>query len=300
MLTTRHRCCHNAVMALDPDVKYAINRTISGTSTRLAYTCEGSSNNHMPIVCVHGGPGSLRDWRYLAPALKECKIHNRLLRFDLPGYGQSSACTDNPSSEYFAQSVWNVVGQLDAVNGSANKVILIGHSMGGHTVVEMASQHPDRVGGVIILAPVCLRPHKSILGRFYFVLKWLGVNIDAPILGKVIRPTCEFVVKRILGFPKSTSVDEVSTSQKRISYLDFHRFREQICTLQCPLLHVYTADDNVIEARVQEELAQLLRTQKNMVSVRLESGGHNLQKTRCLVVARIISDWLANVLRVPV
>src|SRR5574339_256968 len=52
---------------------------------RVAYTDEGPAGAPA-LIAVHGVPGSVRDFRYLAPHLTDAV---RLVRVDLPGFGAS-------------------------------------------------------------------------------------------------------------------------------------------------------------------------------------------------------------------
>jgi pimeloyl-ACP methyl ester carboxylesterase len=55
------------------------------------YTDEGAGE---VVVALHGLPGSVRDWRWLAPALAGV----RLVRIDQPGFGGTPLQTEPDSS----------------------------------------------------------------------------------------------------------------------------------------------------------------------------------------------------------
>lgn len=68
----------------------------------------------------------------------------RVVRLDLAGHGESGRERGNYAIEAFATDVVAVVNKLDL-----NRVILVGHSMGGPVVAEASRQLGERVIGVV-------------------------------------------------------------------------------------------------------------------------------------------------------
>ena len=105
----------------------------------------------LPLVLfVHGTPGS---WKAFARYLNDPRLHERahLISVDRPGFGRSVGSGPRPA--FVEQSRW--IGTLLSQNESAQPAIVVGHSLGGSLVYQMALDYPKRVGGVIsISAPV--------------------------------------------------------------------------------------------------------------------------------------------------
>jgi pimeloyl-ACP methyl ester carboxylesterase len=92
-----------------------------------------------PLVFVHGYTGDITDWRYQVP---EFSRTHRLLIFDLRGHGRSQAPADRVS--------YNVVQMADDTEALVASVgfdryHLLGHSMGGAIVQEIALRSPGRL-----------------------------------------------------------------------------------------------------------------------------------------------------------
>ena len=87
------------------------------------------------VLCVHGLPGSYRDFRWLAEPLVG---HARLIAVDLPGFGQTpvQTCPD-PSPEGRAAFVLEVMDAL-----GLDRPLLVGHSMGGVVALAAVAQRP--------------------------------------------------------------------------------------------------------------------------------------------------------------
>ena len=100
-----------------------------------------------PVVLIHGsGPGvtSYANWRLVLPALAE---NFRVLAPDMVGFGFSER---SANIEYGVQT-WadQVVGLMDTLE--VPKAHLVGNSFGGAIALRIATQHPDRVGKLVLM-----------------------------------------------------------------------------------------------------------------------------------------------------
>lgn len=92
-----------------------------------------------PLVLVHGYTGDITDWRHQLP---EFSRTHRVLVMDLRGHGRSEAPKDRSSYtiEQMANDVEALVGQL-----GVERYHLLGHSMGGGIVQEIALHSPQKL-----------------------------------------------------------------------------------------------------------------------------------------------------------
>lgn len=118
-------------------------RTVELVGGRVRYQSTGTGAD--ALLCLHGFNSQLSIWNDVWPVLAEC---GRTVRLDLPGYGGS----DWRSSSYSLPSqAERVIRFMDAV-GLA-RATLLGVSMGGSLAAWIAAHHPDRVKGLVLLAP---------------------------------------------------------------------------------------------------------------------------------------------------
>ena len=118
----------------------------------LGHKREGSG---LPLVLVHGYLGGSEMWRG--------QIHHFARRFDviapdLPGFGKSVALTPHDRIAAIADHVLAFLSDL-----GVERFILLGHSMGGMVVQQMAATAPERIEKLICYGtgPVGVLP-----GRF--------------------------------------------------------------------------------------------------------------------------------------
>jgi pimeloyl-ACP methyl ester carboxylesterase len=110
------------------------------------------------IIFVHGWTCDETSWAAQVAALKG---DYRVVTLDLPGHGQSEApAPDQFSMELFAQAVEAVRAEV-----GADKVVLVGHSMGGPVIRQYALDHPEHVAGLVAVdGQLDVRPLANVRG----------------------------------------------------------------------------------------------------------------------------------------
>lgn len=111
--------------------------------TDISWTASGSGPL---LVLVHGLPFQKGMWDALVPHLESVF---RVVRLDLPGFGESSSPKGKPSISGYADIL---AGFLKSQGGAP--AILVGHSMGGYAALDLAERFPKLLAGVIL---VCSR-----------------------------------------------------------------------------------------------------------------------------------------------
>ena len=99
-----------------------------------------------PLVLLHGFTGSTETWAELWPAFA---VAHRVVAFDLPGHGHSSAPKEPQrySLDRFADDLAGALDQLGLA-----RVALLGYSMGGRAALQFAQQYGDRVAALVLLS----------------------------------------------------------------------------------------------------------------------------------------------------
>ena len=113
------------------------------------------TGNGTPLVLVHGFLGSSEMW---SPQINFFKDNFRVIAPALPGFGKSSTIKPCNTIECMAKSILNFLDKEGIEN-----FYLLGHSMGGMVVQEMA-----KIAAEKILKLVCYGtgPRGNIPGRF--------------------------------------------------------------------------------------------------------------------------------------
>jgi len=110
---------------------------ISGTG--LSYLRRGDG---APLVLVHGYLGGAAQWQ---GEIDRFADRFDVIAPDLPGFAGSAAL---PPAHRIADFAAAVVALLDELG--VGRITLLGHSMGGMIVQDLAATHPDRVARLIL------------------------------------------------------------------------------------------------------------------------------------------------------
>jgi pimeloyl-ACP methyl ester carboxylesterase len=111
------------------------------------YTIKNKVNSKNNIVFLHGNSSSSEVFR----AVIEADLPYNMLAFDLPGHGLSEF-SENIIDYSFDNYKTVALAQIKQLKGD---VILVGNSLGGHIVIEIAEKVPNLKGIMIMgTAPV--------------------------------------------------------------------------------------------------------------------------------------------------
>jgi len=97
----------------------------------------GDEGKGFPLVLVHGFLGSSKMWE---PQIDFFKDYFRVITPDLPGFGKSNKAKSHNSIQSIANLLINCLEEK-----KIHKFHLLGHSMGGMIVQEMAKKVGDKI-----------------------------------------------------------------------------------------------------------------------------------------------------------
>jgi len=120
--------------------------TVDGRSVR--YIAGGDGDE--AFVFVHGFGADHTTWMLTLPAFF---AHGRVFALDLPGHGRSAADVGDGS---IATLAGILDGFLDAI--ALPRAHLVGHSLGGAIVTELALTRPSKVASLSLVAPAGFGP----------------------------------------------------------------------------------------------------------------------------------------------
>ncbi len=118
---------------------------IDGAGVRLAVERSGDG---VPVVLLHGLTATRR-YVVMGSKLLERSGH-RVIAYDARGHGRSSPAPD-PTAYGYSDLGNDLEAVLDALG--VETAVLAGSSMGAHTLLWLALQHPDRVRGLVVITP---------------------------------------------------------------------------------------------------------------------------------------------------
>ncbi|PXW31628.1 UNVERIFIED_CONTAM: non-heme chloroperoxidase [Williamsia faeni] len=135
-----------------------------------------------PVVLVHGFAVSARYWN---PQINGLAGRFRVITYDQRGHGRSELGSETTVNEHLGQDLSAV---LEHTVADGRPAVVVGHSMGGMSVMSWAAQYPSEVGryarsivlaGTSATSPVTKRPVRlgkpvSVVRRVQYETAWLA------------------------------------------------------------------------------------------------------------------------------
>lgn len=252
-----------------------------GRPVRIEYEWVGSGDAHSPVVLLlHEGLGSLSMWRDFPARLCEA-CGARALIYSRPGYGRSTRPEgDEPREpDYLHRQAYEVLPAfLEAVGvgQGAPAPWVFGHSDGGTIALLYAARFPERVAGLVVVAPHIFVEDVTVAGierarAAYLaggVRERLARHHDDP--DWVFRSWCDI-------------------------WLD-PRFRawsieREIAAIRCPVLAVQGADD---EYGTMEQIRGIARQVPHARLLEIAGAGHSPHRDRPEAVIASVREFMAG------
>lgn len=109
----------------------------------LAVEYRAHAGDRLPLVMLHAGVTDSRLWQ---AAFEAAAAERPVLRMDRRGFGQTRVTSPRPHAW-----VADLLAVLDALG--LDRVEVLGCSLGGRIALDLALAHPQRVAGLMLVAP---------------------------------------------------------------------------------------------------------------------------------------------------
>ncbi|MBX3313204.1 MAG: alpha/beta hydrolase [Actinobacteria bacterium] len=300
------------------DARYALftkdRRVTADDGTTIAYTVRNEDGAAVPIVFANGWSCSDAYWGPLVPLLEaaghpcvvpDTRGHGSSGLPRAPGRGARNLTIDDVSMPRLARDLVRV---LD--DAGIERALVIGHSMGVQTALEIYRQIPDRVVGLVLLAGTYENPARTFYGSS------LG-DRGFPILGAAMRWFPEIVkpVQATIG-PASvghfgarlaraagpkTQADELHPYLLHLKNADLsvmvlmaaamraHSAADLLPEIACPTLIVAAGADVFTPARCSETMHHRIRSSE---LITFRDAGHTLPIEEPRAIAAAVADFV--------
>jgi pimeloyl-ACP methyl ester carboxylesterase len=122
-------------------------RLPGGTTAHYREYLPSGKRTDCPLLLVHGGSLSLFSWE---PWVQRLQSSMHIITVDLPGHGLTGATSDG---DYSPAALQTFIETFTRALGLDARFVLVGHSAGGHVAWRFALEHPERLAGLVLIAP---------------------------------------------------------------------------------------------------------------------------------------------------
>ena len=236
---------------------------------RVRYSRQGEGGK--TVVLLHGFGGDLDNWLFnVGPLAARADV----VALDLPGHGESAISLPGSSVEALAGFVMAFVDQL-----GIGRCHLAGHSLGAVVAAQVALDHPDRVAGLVLIAPAGFGPDINMEYIDGFVRaagkKELKALLGQPFADESL--VTRTLVDGVLRYKRLDGVSELLGSLAAGLFPDGRQASEpgrRLDARSVPVTVVWGGDDRVIPA------AHADASPEGATVVVLEKAGHMVQMER--------------------
>jgi pimeloyl-ACP methyl ester carboxylesterase len=193
-----------------------------------------------PVLFLHGWLGS---WRYWFPTMKVVAEHFRTYSFDFLGFGHSQGSNEQKNIGTYSRQVVRFLDDL-----GIDRVLLVGHSMGGMVAMKTALDYPERVARVVTVgAPfqgksllwMLKLTSNPMIANTFARWSWLRRCLFAFFMGRVKDPAVEEILTESLLSSGST----INATLRSMLHTDL---RPELDGLQVPAFIVHGGRDEIV------------------------------------------------------
>lgn len=218
------------------------------------------------VVFIHGAGDSATVWeKQTAHFFGE----HRALAVDLPGHGARTAEAGLESHEANAAEVCRIMDRE-----GVSKAVVAGHSMGGAVALLMALDHPERVGGLVLVATGArLKMRPDFIEQARKTAQAFGSSVPSEThiipVEQMVDPA---VPSEVVAWLKA----RIGNASAQATYADFlanngFDVMARLGSIRCPTLVVGGSNDRMAPRKFAEFLANAIAGARLEV---LEPSGH--------------------------
>jgi pimeloyl-ACP methyl ester carboxylesterase len=232
------------------------------------------------LVLVHGAGGSHLDWPAPLRRLRGANVYD----LDLPGHSRSEGTGRSSIAAYRDF----FLAFLDALG--LERAVVVGHSMGGAIVLDLALHYPDRLAGLILVGSGArLRVAPAILTG---ILSDFEATIDL-VCDYAFGPSTTEQLKRLGRQRLLQTPPQVIHGD--YAACDAFDVMEQLGEVCCPTLVICGTADRLTPPKYSVYLRDHI---PGAELVLVDGAGHMAMLEKPEVVARAVSEFIASLIKI--
>lgn len=253
-----------------------------------------------PLLLIHGLGAQLRSFGQ--PMVDELAKDHRVIRVDRPGSGYSPPLPSG--SQRLSDQADAIAALIDELG--LEKPILVGHSLGGALSLTIAHRHPEKIGGLALIAPAT-QPVRDVPDVFKGLMVPLSL---VPLVARTVAvplalATRDKVLREVFR-PEAVPDDyltagggllamrpgnvEAACGDLQLARADGEEMVAHYASLNLPVAILFGREDHLLDYR---EHGQTTATEISGARLTLVEGGHMLPYTQPVETAKWVRSAIA-------
>jgi len=264
-----------------------IGRYVNVDGTRIYYETIGQNHTGLDFLAFHSAGRDCRQWQQLGDLLAPL---GRFVSFDLPGHFKSWPLPGNKclsTMDELARFAW----RFRAAIGMSRPTVLLGDSIGGNIVYQLAGDYQNEVAAIVSMQGVDYSPTQPASTRVF--LDHPGINPghnnfdrSSSLIGRRAPSAVrEFIEWGTRSYSSPTLLADLT------AYSDFD-YRSRMSNIRCPCLLIRGRDDWVVSDEMVDATAERLVNARALEVIKPEGVGHFPHCEQPIEVADAITTFL--------
>lgn len=239
-----------------------------------------------PILILHGWGSSSKNWIRVKEILASQGY--KVFVPDLPGFGENPA----------PNKPWGVSDYVEWVNTFAEKnnlsrFFLLGHSFGGGVAVRFINLFPEKILGLILVAPA-LRREKTIKYYIVLILAKIGNLIFSIPVFSFLRPLARKILYFVVGTRDyyKLELQKIVTMKETFKKIVSEDLLSYLPKIKTPTLIIWGKKDNATPVEIAYLINKDIEGSKLEI---IEGGRHALNLEVPEVLAKKILEFLKEI-----
>jgi N-formylmaleamate deformylase len=254
-----------------------------------------TGGNKPPFILLHGATDNGLCWKPVAKVLAE---NYDVIMVDAQGHGLSDQLDENFSFANHARQVVGLTGELEITDP-----IIMGHSMGAGTTVNIAVENPGLPRAIILEDPAW-RTEEDIAVENTEEMKKQREAFMQALSGYGKRTLKEIIEEGRKNNPGWAEAEIIPWAESKLQFdptlfsklqIDRPAYDELVPKIDCPTLLI-TSNGGLVKAKTAEHAAQLWKSDRPFRWVEIKGAWHNIRREQFAKYLEVLLEFLNSLL----
>jgi N-formylmaleamate deformylase len=246
-----------------------------------------------PLVLLHGATDNGLCW---TPVAEQLAADYDVIMIDAQGHGKSDRLDPKFTGQRHADQAVGLLKQL-----GIQKPVIMGHSMGAGTTVNIAANYPDVPKAIVLEDPGWRMPAAG--GGQTEEERQMHEGVRAMMASYAGSTEAQNMARGRKDNPKWSEAELKPWAQAKTQFdpklfeglrMDMTTFEQLVPKINVPTLLI-TADAGIVSEEAAARAAKIWKSKQPFKYVRIKGAGHNIRREQPAAYMKALREFLASV-----